>query len=197
MGVFQLQFVNIVGKSCRTEEGIARTHRRLEGANLTLDEGTDAVYLGLEMTHIGFVNVLTSHVDDVTLLLHNLTFHFSLLLFHFHLNRRLCHLDGIARRVEAEHTIGGRVVLRMVVAEEDDVETVHLFRNLTGSILVVLGSHDTTVPTTMKETYDDVGLLLFLQQLHPFAGTANHFLKPHTTPHRLMKPVGNGRCQHA
>ena len=49
----------------------------------------------------------------------------------------------------------------------------------------------------MEQTYQQVGLLLFLDVFHPFAGTCRHLLELHTLPYLLVQPTGNGRCQHA
>ena len=141
------------------------------------------------MPHEVLVEGFLRHVDEFTFLAGNLAA--------AHLNGCYSHLLGVTRRVETEHIFNGGVAFPMIVTEKDDVQSLHLFGYLLRGVLVVLVGDDTTVPTTMEQSDDDICLLLFAQDLHPALRTGHHLFETHTRPEVLVQPVGNGGSQHA
>ena len=178
-----------VYEGCRTEEGVAGIHGFAEGADLALHEGLDGVCLRLEVAHKILVDVFFGHVDEFSFLADHLAV--------AHLDGDAGYLLGIAGGVKTECAVDGDLTLGVVVTEEDDVQSFHLLGDFLGGVLVVAVGDDASVPATVEEPDDDVGLLLFTQDFHPFAGARNHLFETHARPQVLVQPVGNGGCQHA
>ena len=85
----------------------------------------------------------------------------------------------------------------MVVTKEDNVEAWYLAGYSSCGILLIIGGDDAAILTTMKQTEDQIGLLVLLDIFHPLAGTTNHLFELNTFPYRLVQPVGNGWGEHA
>ena len=60
-------------------------------------------------------------------------------------------------------------MLRMVMSEEQQVKTVHLFSNFFAGILVIVRSYDTAVLAAVNKSADNVGMLQLTHLVDPVA----------------------------
>ena len=73
----------------------------------------------------------------------------------------------------------------MVMPVANKVETWHLLSYHLRCILVILRGDDATIVATMEKANDEVGMLTFLNNLHPLTSRTNHLLKSKSRPHFL------------
>ena len=57
-------------------------------------------------------------------------------------------------------------------------------------------SADTTVPSTVKQSYDNVGLFFLSYNVNPFSSRLCHIFEMESAPQFLMQPIGYGRSNH-
>ncbi len=85
------------------------------------------------------------------------------------------HCHGVIGRVQAHHLSAVLIDQRFVVAgvimpKEYQVEARNILCYLLGCIFTVSGCLDATVPSAVKKTYDNVGMLVALKVAYPLAG---------------------------
>ena len=178
----------------------------LECAYLLAHKLVDFGYLRLERLHEVFVDRTFCHIRKTAS--HLLVCHYVLLLA-IHLlfiqgERYLgiSHVEGVIGRVEADHRLAlnigdGLAAAGVVVTEEHHVETWHFFCYTQGGILLVFRGDNATILTAVENANHHVGLLRFLDVLHPLSGAGYHVFKLKSAPEILCQPVRNSWCQHA
>lgn len=85
----------------------------------------------------------------------------------------------------------------MVVAVEDEVESVDRLHGLSGGILLVVGCVDAVGHARVHDADDVVGLFFFLHSLDPLGRAVLDIFKLHAFPCLLRNPVGDGWCDEA
>ena len=177
----------------------------LESSDLLADKLVDFCNLRLECLHEILINRTFCHIwqtANYLLVCHNILFfaiHLLLVQGNGHLG--ICHIQCIIGRVKTHHRLTFHIQDRliaagMVMSEEYHIEAWHLLCYPQGGILLIFGSDNTAILTTVEDTNDYVRLLLLLDNLHPFTGTGHHILKLHSAPEILCQPVRNSWSQH-
>ena len=85
----------------------------------------------------------------------------------------------------------------VVMPHHDDVKTRNALSNLCAGIFPVFTAHGACLSSGMEKSDYDVGLLLLLDNRHPFTGGLFHVREIESAPKGFREPGWNSRSNHA